>query len=61
MAAVSEILKPESHSEDRYRAAETHEEAARTMREAAALAGNADDVVTEDMLTQRLTFHKKAL
>lgn len=40
---------------------ETHEEAVRTMREAAAKAGDADDVVTEDMLTQRLTFHEKAL
>jgi starvation-inducible DNA-binding protein len=39
----------------------THEEAVRTMREAAAKAGDADDVVTEDMLTQRLTFHEKAL
>lgn len=40
---------------------ETHEEAVRTMREAAGKAGDADDVVTEDMLTQRLTFHEKAL
>ncbi len=40
---------------------ETHEGAVRTMREAAADAGDADDVVTEDMLTQRLTFHEKAL
>jgi starvation-inducible DNA-binding protein len=40
---------------------ETHEEAVRTMREAASKAGDADDVVTEDMLTQRLTFHEKAL
>ena len=39
----------------------THEEAVRNMREAAARAGDADDVVTEDMLTQRLNFHEKAL
>ncbi|MCB1427408.1 MAG: DNA starvation/stationary phase protection protein [Zhengella sp.] len=40
---------------------ETHEKAVRTMREAAGKAGDAGDVVTEDMLTQRLTFHEKAL
>ena len=38
-----------------------HEAAVRTMREAAAFAGEADDVVTADMLTARLTFHEKAL
>ena len=38
-----------------------HEAAARQMREAAGKAGDAGDVVTEDMLTQRLTFHEKAL
>lgn len=38
-----------------------HESAVRTMRDAAAKAGDADDVVTEDMLTARLTFHEKAI
>jgi len=38
-----------------------HEEAVRDMREAAGTAGEADDIVTEDMLTARLTFHEKAL
>lgn len=39
----------------------THEKAVRTMRKAATMAGDAGDVVTEDMLTARLTFHEKAL
>lgn len=39
----------------------SHEEAVRAMREAASKAGDADDLVTEDMLTARLTFHEKAL
>ncbi len=38
-----------------------HEEAVRSMRKAATAAGDNDDVVTEDMLTARLTFHEKAL
>lgn len=38
-----------------------HEAAVRSMREAAKTAGDEADVVTEDMLTQRLTFHEKAL
>ena len=38
-----------------------HEAIVRTMRKAAAKAGDNDDVVTEDMLTARLTFHEKAL
>ncbi|MCC0029345.1 MAG: DNA starvation/stationary phase protection protein [Brucellaceae bacterium] len=38
-----------------------HEAATRQMRDAAEKAGDAGDVVTEDMLTQRLTFHEKAL
>lgn len=38
-----------------------HEEAVRDMRDAAGKAGDAGDVVTEDMLTARLTFHEKAL
>ncbi len=40
---------------------EDHEAAVRKMREAAKLAGDNDDLVTEDMLTQHLTFHEKAL
>ncbi|MCB1475039.1 MAG: DNA starvation/stationary phase protection protein [Rhodobiaceae bacterium] len=40
---------------------DTHEEAVRAMRDAAGKAGDAGDVVTEDMLTARLTFHEKAL
>ena len=38
-----------------------HEASVRTMREAAEKAGDAGDVVTEDMLTARLTFHEKAI
>lgn len=38
-----------------------HEAAVKDMRKAANDAGDAGDVVTEDMLTARLTFHEKAL
>lgn len=38
-----------------------HEAAVRTMREAGGKAGDAGDLVTEDMLTQFLTFHEKAI
>jgi len=38
-----------------------HESVVKTMRDAAEKAGDARDKVTEDMLTQRLTFHEKAL
>lgn len=38
-----------------------HEAAVKLMREAGERAGEAGDMVTEDMLTQRLTFHEKAL
>ncbi|WP_319498877.1 ferritin-like domain-containing protein [uncultured Cohaesibacter sp.] len=38
-----------------------HEELVRTMRRAGQAAGDAGDLVTEDMLTARLTFHEKAL
>ncbi len=40
---------------------EAHEKAVRKMRHAAELAGESSDVVTEDMLTQRMTFHEEAL
>jgi starvation-inducible DNA-binding protein len=40
---------------------EDHETAVRTIRDCAAKAGDAGDIVTEDMLTARLTFHEKAL
>lgn len=39
----------------------SHEAAVKAMREAAGKAGDADDMVTEDMLTARLTFHEKAI
>ena len=38
-----------------------HEELVRTMRRAGEAAGGAGDLVTEDMLTARLSFHEKAL
>jgi starvation-inducible DNA-binding protein len=38
-----------------------HETAARQLRKAAVLADDNDDVVTTDMLTDRLTFHEKAI
>ena len=38
-----------------------HEKCVRDMRKAAQKAGDANDLVTEDMLTERLTFHEKAL
>lgn len=38
-----------------------HEALCRTMREAAAEADEVDDIVTNDMLVARLTFHEKAV
>lgn len=38
-----------------------HEAALRTLRASAVKAGDADDFVTEDMLTERMAFHEKAL
>jgi len=38
-----------------------HRDAVKAMRKAAEAAGDAGDVVTEDMLTARLDFHEKAL
>ncbi|MDF1606929.1 DNA starvation/stationary phase protection protein [Hoeflea sp. YIM 152468] len=38
-----------------------HEQTVRDARKAATKAGDNDDVVTEDVLTARLTFHEKAL
>jgi starvation-inducible DNA-binding protein len=38
-----------------------HETAVRAMREAGEKAGDAGDLVTEDMLTQFLAFHEKAI
>ncbi len=38
-----------------------HEEAVRTMRKAVSAAEDDDDIVTADMLTDRLAFHEKAL
>ncbi|MGF0539476.1 Dps family protein [Agrobacterium sp. ES01] len=38
-----------------------HEAAVKLMRKAGEKAGDAGDLVTEDMLTDRLTFHEKAL
>jgi starvation-inducible DNA-binding protein len=40
---------------------EDHEAACRAMREAGTSADENDDLVTTDMLTDRLTFHEKAL
>ncbi|GLQ15943.1 Dps family protein [Maritalea porphyrae] len=40
---------------------EEHEAIARKMRSAAEAAGDGKDMVTEDLLTARLTFHEKAL
>ncbi|SIQ12934.1 starvation-inducible DNA-binding protein [Rhizobium sp. RU35A] len=40
---------------------EDHEHAVQTMRKAAEDADDAGDMVTADMLTDRLTFHEKAL
>ncbi len=38
-----------------------HEKVARRFRDAAQRAGDAGDVVTEDMLTARIAFHEKAI
>lgn len=38
-----------------------HEAICRRMREAASVAEEADDIVTNDMLVARLTFHEKAI
>jgi starvation-inducible DNA-binding protein len=40
---------------------ESHESAVRQIREAASAAGEAGDIVTEDMLTARSGFHEKAI
>ncbi|MHA7883765.1 ferritin-like domain-containing protein [Nitratireductor rhodophyticola] len=40
---------------------EDHEEAVRKMREIGTKADEKGDLVTADMLTDRLTFHEKAL
>jgi len=39
----------------------SHEKTVRLMRGAVEIAGNASDVVTEDMLTERLSFHEQAI
>lgn len=39
----------------------SHEKIARMMREAAGNAADASDMVTEDMLTERLAFHEQAI
>lgn len=39
---------------------EAHEALAAKMRDAAGYAGDKDDLVTEDMLVARITFHEKA-
>jgi starvation-inducible DNA-binding protein len=39
----------------------SHESAVRTMRKAARLANDNDDLATADMLTDRLAFHEKAI
>ncbi len=39
----------------------THEKIVRTIRTATETAGEAGDVVTEDMFTERLNFHEKAI
>ena len=51
-------ITPETMIED---LVSSHEEVVRQMREATALAGEASDVVTEDMLTERLNFHEQAI
>ena len=40
---------------------ECHEQCVCDLRQSACKAGDADDFVTEDMLTERMTFHEKAL
>lgn len=39
----------------------SHQHAVKKMRDAAKLAGENEDVVTEDMLTERMAFHEEAL
>jgi starvation-inducible DNA-binding protein len=39
----------------------SHEKIVRQMRDATGKAGEASDVVTEDMLTERLNFHEQAI
>jgi starvation-inducible DNA-binding protein len=51
-------ITPETMIED---LVSSHEEVVRQMREATAQAGDASDVVTEDMLTERLNFHEQAI
>lgn len=51
-------ITPEAMIED---LVSSHEEIVRKMRDATGVAGEASDVVTEDMLTERLNFHEQAI
>ena len=56
----TDVDQASAHEMVQYFIAE-REQAVRDMRKAAAEAGDNEDMVTEDMLTVRLTFHEKAL
>ncbi len=51
-------ITPEAMIED---LVSSHEEVIRKMRDAIGEAGKSSDVVTEDMLTERLNFHEQAI
>ncbi len=60
-AGVEEETVNRSADEMVSRLIEDHEMLAKRLREAALLADEADDLVSADMLTQRLAFHEKAV
>lgn len=58
---VKEETRPRSELEMVEHLARDHERMAKRSREAAIAADEADDLVTTDMLTQRMAFHEKAI
>ncbi|MBO6813858.1 MAG: DNA starvation/stationary phase protection protein [Rhizobiaceae bacterium] len=56
--SIKDVTVPHDMIEDLI---ENHEQIARDFRDAASKAGDAGDMVTEDMLTERLTFHEQAI
>ena len=58
---VKEETKPRSELEIVEHLARDHERMVKRSREAARVADEADDLVTTDMLTQRMAFHEKAI
>jgi starvation-inducible DNA-binding protein len=58
---VKEETRPRSELEMVEHLARDHEQVVKRLRDAALVADEADDLVTTDMLTQRMAFHEKAI